>query len=343
MTGTPAWVAPLAALAVSAAVVGGVVVQGARRASFALDQPNERSLHTKPVPRLGGLGIVAGSLTGWALSASSVSSALWIGVVLLGAVSLVDDLRGVPIGARFVAHVLASGVFCASLPHDGVARLLPFGFALLPVIAVGMVWVINLYNFMDGSDGLAGGMAVAGFGAYAAAAWLAGAAWLAVASACVAAASAGFLVFNFHPAKTFMGDIGSIPLGFLAAALGVAGWDQRVWPAWLPFVVFSPFLVDATVTLFARALRGEKVWRAHRSHYYQRLVLMGWGHRKVAFAEYALMAALDVSALAAVRVPGSGAVVLLLLGGWGVVYAVLLRAIDARWARFSAAAAPGGS
>jgi UDP-N-acetylmuramyl pentapeptide phosphotransferase/UDP-N-acetylglucosamine-1-phosphate transferase len=95
----------------------------------------------------------------------------------------------------------------------------------------------------------------------------------------VAAAAAGFLCFNFHPARIFMGDVGSVPLGFTAGALGLVGWRSGAWPLWFPLLVFAPFILDATVTLLRRALRGEKVWQAHRSHYYQRMVQMGLGHR----------------------------------------------------------------
>ena len=114
------------------------------------------------------------------------------------------------------------------------------------VLALATMWVTNLYNFMDGSDGLAGGMALFGFGAYALSAWLAGDAVFVVVAASIAAASAAFLVFNFPPAKVFMGDAGSIPLGFLAAALGILGWRAGHWPLWFPVLVFSPFIIDAS-------------------------------------------------------------------------------------------------
>ena len=174
------------------------------------------------------------------------------------------------------------------------------------VLALATMWVTNLYNFMDGSDGLAGGMALFGFGAYALAAWLAGDAVFVVVAASIAAAAAAFLVFNFPPAKVFMGDAGSIPLGFLAAALGILGWRAGHWPLWFPVLVFSPFIIDASVTLARRLLRGERVWRAHRSHYYQRLVQLGWGHRNTALAEYALMAGCGAARALGARSAGRG-------------------------------------
>jgi UDP-N-acetylmuramyl pentapeptide phosphotransferase/UDP-N-acetylglucosamine-1-phosphate transferase len=152
-----------------------------------------------------------------------------------------------------------------------------------------VAWITNLYNFMDGSDGLAGGMAAIGFAAYAFAAWLSSHVALAALCLGLACASLGFLVHNLHPARIFLGDVGSIPLGFLAGGLGLAGWRDDLWPLWFPVLVFGPFIADATVTLLKRALRAERVWQAHRDHYYQRMVRMGFGHRVTAFAGYGLM------------------------------------------------------
>jgi len=162
----------------------------------------------------------------------------------------------------------------------------------LLILAVG--WITNLYNFMDGSDGLAGGMSVIGFGAYALAA---GASPLATVSLCIAAAAGAFLVFNFHPARIFLGDVGSIPLGFLAGALGLVGWRGDAWPLWFPLLVFAPFIADATVTLARRAARGERVWQAHREHYYQRLVRSRLGHRGTAALAYVAMGLCAAAAL----------------------------------------------
>lgn len=133
-------------------------------------------------------------------------------------------------------------------------------------------------------------MAVFGFGTYALLAWQGGNASIAGASVALCAAASDFLLFNFPPAKVFMGDAGSIPLGFLAAAIGLLGWQETLWPLWVPLVAFGPFVLDATVTLGKRVLRREKIWHAHRTHYYQRLIQSGWGHRRTALAAYCLMA-----------------------------------------------------
>ena len=198
--------------------------------------------------------------------------------------------------------------------------------ATLAILA--LVWMTNLFNFMDGSDGLAGGMAAIGFGALGIAAFHAGSLPLALAAVSISAASVGFIAHNFPPARVFLGDAGSVPLGFLAAALGLHGAVTGAWPAWFPVVAFSPFIVDASVTLARRMLRGEPFWRAHRTHYYQRLVLGGWTRRTLALRGYALMLVAAASALLAL---GSGAqarfgIILV----WAGAYALLFLAIERR-------------
>jgi UDP-N-acetylmuramyl pentapeptide phosphotransferase/UDP-N-acetylglucosamine-1-phosphate transferase len=204
------------------------------------------------------------------------------------------------------------------------------------VLWLAIAWTTNLYNFMDGSDGLAGGMAVIGFGTYASAAWIGGNVEFELLAWSIAAAAAGFLIFNFPPAKIFMGDVGSIPLGFLAGALGVAGWQRELWPLWFPLVVFAPFIVDASVTLVRRVLRGERVWEAHRQHYYQRLILSGWSHRRTAVSEYGLMLLCGAAALTGLQQPPAGQFALDFALALAIVAAMW--AVDRRWKRFSGTA-----
>jgi UDP-GlcNAc:undecaprenyl-phosphate/decaprenyl-phosphate GlcNAc-1-phosphate transferase len=204
---------------------------------------------------------------------------------------------------------------------------------LLPVLLF-IVWMTNLYNFMDGSDGLAGGMALFGFSFYGIAGLMHGDEAFAMMNFSIGAAALGFLYHNFHPAKVFMGDAGSIPLGFLAAAFGVWGWQQDYWPFWFPILVFSPFVADATLTLLKRAWHREKLEQAHRSHYYQRLVQMGWGHRNTAIVEYLLMFLAGASALWGISldIQGQGN----LLAWWGTIYLGLTMWVDRRWRRYEA-------
>jgi UDP-N-acetylmuramyl pentapeptide phosphotransferase/UDP-N-acetylglucosamine-1-phosphate transferase len=287
------------------------------------DIPNERSLHNRPVPRVGGIALMAGVLCGWAMLMQSWVWWIVLPVAGLFALSLVDDMRSLSAGTRLTGHFIA-----ALIALSGAGVPMPW---LVPVLLF-MVWMTNLYNFMDGSDGLAGGMAFSGFVGYGVGAWLGGNEAFALLNFSVAAAALGFLVFNFHPAKVFMGDAGSIPLGFLAAAFGVWGWQAGYWPIWFPLLVFSPFVVDATLTLLKRVRRGEKLSQAHRSHYYQRLVQMGCGHRNTALGEYALMLLAGASALSGIGMSDTAQGCLLL--GWVMAYLVLMGWIDKRWREY---------
>jgi UDP-N-acetylmuramyl pentapeptide phosphotransferase/UDP-N-acetylglucosamine-1-phosphate transferase len=308
----PHWLSPVLSLLASAAMLAWLLGPG--RARLPMDRPNERSLHVQPVPRSGGVAVVAGVLAA-CLPAWPEHAPIAACVIALAALSFADDWRGLPIAVRFGTHALAAIAFVWLV-------LPPAPFVLQALTAFLIAWSINLYNFMDGSDGLAGGMAAIGFSALAAgfaAAGDSGSGWFALS---VAVAAAVFLRANFHPARIFLGDAGSIPLGFLAGALGAA---------WFPFVVFAPFFIDATVTLLRRMLRGERFWQAHRQHYYQRLVQMGWGHRRTALAEYALMAGGAAVALTALQLPATGQA--MLLGAWGAAVLVAMSAVDRHWRR----------
>jgi len=289
---------------------------------IALDRPNPRSLHAAPMPRTGGLGVIAGIF--FAGIFLGLPWQLWAALGVLLAVSLVDDIYGLSAVWRLLAHFAAAALAMAYLI---LSSLEPYLILLAVVITA---WVTNLYNFMDGSDGLAGGMAVFGFGFYGVAAWLSGNENFALLNFSIAAVAMAFLLFNFHPAKIFLGDAGSIPLGFLAAALGGLGWMQNDWPLWFPFLVFSPFILDASVTLIKRLLSRKKIWEAHREHYYQRLVQLGWGHGKTAWFEYALMLAVGASALWAMRQDNALQIVLLVF--WGVSYMLAMIIFDRYWA-----------
>ena len=204
----------------------------------------------------------------------------------------------------------------------------PWWLQILVVLAI--TWMINLYNFMDGSDGLAGGMALFGFAGYAVAAVLANNMQMAVMNTAIVGASLAFLLFNFHPARIFLGDGGSVPLGFLAGAIGLYGWEEGLWPVWFPVLVFSPFIIDASATLLKRLLSGERIWQAHRTHYYQRLIQLGWSHRRTALAEYGLMMAASGTGLMLIGQPLS--ILLTVLAFWLLSYLAMLWVIDRQWA-----------
>jgi len=297
---------------------------------LATDIPNDRSLHTLPTPRVGGWGIVPVCIVALLVLAPR----LWLVAIAaagLAAMSQIDDRRGLPARVRFSAHLAAVVALIVVFPADA-----PWW--LLAGVGFAMVWLTNLYNFMDGADGLAGGMALFGFGGYAVAA-LTGvhvSPDLVAAGAAIAGAALGFLLLNFHPARLFLGDAGSIPLGFLAGALGYWGWRTNVWPIWFPALVFSPFIADASVTLLRRLLRGEKFWQAHREHYYQRMVRSGVGHGRTALYWYLIMLAGIIVAVWARGRPELQQ--WLSFFAWYGVLAWLGWLIDMRWRRFQAVA-----
>lgn len=289
------------------------------------DIPNERSLHAKPTPRIGGVGLMAGVLCGWAWMFSSQVWWLLLPLIGLFVVSLLDDVHNLPVKQRLLVHLLAAAILVA-----GSGLLTQEGAVVAALVLLFTVWMTNLYNFMDGSDGLAGGMALFGFGVYGIAALLGDNDTFAMLNFSVAAAALGFLYYNFPPAKVFMGDAGSIPLGFLVASMGLWGWQLGCWSAWFPLLAFSPFIVDASVTLVKRTLRGVKITEAHREHYYQRAIQMGWRHRQVALVEYILMLAVGASALWSLQQALPWQVFLV----WSGIYGTLMLVLDARWKEF---------
>ncbi|MCG5075218.1 MraY family glycosyltransferase [Paraburkholderia tagetis] len=308
------------------AAVLGVLLKTGLAWRLATDIPNERSLHERPTPRVGGWGMMPVIV----LAILILAPSMWliaVGVAFLAAVSQIDDRRGLPARVRFAAHFVAVMAVIVVYPA-------PVPWWCLAGLVFLMLWLVNLYNFMDGSDGLAGGMALFGFGAYAVAALFGPAPMRELSWACaaVAGAAAGFLLFNFHPAKIFLGDAGSIPSGFLAGALGYWGWRGGAWPVWFPALVFAPFIGDASVTLIRRLLRGEKFWQAHREHYYQRMVRLGTGHAATALTWYLVMFAGIILALWALAL--STALQWGIVAGWAVVLVLMGAAIDVRWRHF---------
>jgi len=285
----------LLALVMAALTVAGLL--RSRAASRVIDLPNHRSLHVAPTPRIGGIGILTGIAAGCLYAGSATNTLVTAGLVLLIGISILDDLYNLRVVWRMLAHLTSAGLAATAFLYEA------HGGWVVVIATLAITWMINLYNFMDGSDGLAGGMAVFGFGSYGIAAFCMQDLALATATLSIAGAAAGFLVFNFPPARVFMGDAGAIPLGFLAAVCGIAGWQRDTWPLWFAVTVFSPFVVDASLTLLRRLARGAKVWEAHREHYYQRLVQAGWGHRKTLLAEFMLMTVICTAALAGLRLP----------------------------------------
>lgn len=280
-----------------------------------LDTPNARSLHRSATPRTGGVAILIAVVAGLGAAAAATRfgvagdllrraalefrsgdvMAIVAAILVLGLVSLVNDRREVSPALRLFFQIAAGAgliivgnltITSFMVPFIGPMRL---GWWTYPVTLLFLVWMTNLYNFMDGMDGFAGGMTLIGFGFLGGLALQQGAYSLGIIALVTAAAASGFLVFNYPPARIFMGDVGAVPLGLLAGALAVKGNQEQAIGLWTPIILFSPFIVDATVVLFRRALRGARIWEPHREHYYQRLVLAGWSHRRTVLVEYALM------------------------------------------------------
>ena len=257
-----------------------------------LDHPNERSSHAVPTPRGGGWGILVVLLPFW--MGLGVTPWVLAGLALLAAVSWLDDRHNLPPvprllvqGAAVVAGLLALGdetrVFQGWLP--GWLDHLTTGLAWL--------WFVNLFNFMDGIDGLAGSEAVSVAGGLALVAGAGGVATGLLEPALVLAGAAiGFLVWNWQPAKVFMGDVGSVPLGFALGWLLFAAASAGLWPAALLLPLY--FVTDASITLVRRFLAGKPVLQAHREHFYQRAIQAGRSHaavvRLVILANTALIA-----------------------------------------------------
>ena len=288
-----------------------------------LDIPNERSLHTQPTPRTGGVAMLAGAGTGmitaWQQGYAIADTAAVTAISLLALVSLIDDRHNLRAGVRLLVQAVVVAVLLYFYRPPDISVM------LLPVALVFLVWMINLYNFMDGMDGFAGGMAVIGFGTYALLAWQTGHLELALGCAVIAAAAAGFLLLNFPPARLFMGDSGSTVLGLLAGLVILQAHDEGILPLWLGILVFSPFIVDASITLVARVLRGERFWLPHKNHYYQRVVQLGWGHKRTVLAEYGLMLACSGAAVAAAGMTIYAQTAIITV--WLIIYLFLLRLI----------------
>ena len=287
-------------VAVVSALATGAVRAYALRRSL-LDIPNSRSSHAAPLPRGGGIAIVLAFFLGaLALSClgiidSAFSRALVGSTVGVALVGFLDDHRSLPTSVRFFVQ-LASAVFLVALiggvPAANLANWGLHGTLAGVVIAVlVVVWSTNLFNFMDGIDGIAGSEAIfvaasAGFLNYCAG----GNFGLTAVMICIAAATAGFLVWNWPPAKIFMGDVGSGFLGFVLAALGLAASRQGTLQLEVLGILGGVFLVDSTITLLRRLFRGERISQAHRTHAYQHLARRFRSHQVVTLGLWAVNA-----------------------------------------------------
>ncbi len=273
-----------------------------------LDHPTGRSSHAEPTPRGAGLAVVPVLIAAWLVIGLGAPGGPWDMVIVcacalgIAALSWLDDLKGLPAAWRLLGQAAAVAVVLAAAPGRGpyFAGLLP---PVLDALAAGLVWLwfVNLFNFMDGIDGIAGTETACVGGGVALAGAVAGAdGALPFYGLTAAAAALGFLWWNWQPARIFLGDVGSVPLGFLLGWLLLSLAARGHWAAALILPLY--YLADATLTLMRRALRGERVWRAHREHYYQRAVQRGLSHAAVVRA--VLAANVVLAALAALAALG---------------------------------------
>ncbi|MEM1046361.1 MAG: glycosyl transferase [Pseudomonadota bacterium] len=297
------------------------LVLAALRSRQILDHPNHRSSHAVPTPRGGGWGVLAGMTLGTAVLLTLAGIPEWLpmlaaATILVVALSWLDDLGDLPAFTRLLVQFMAVAVALAGLLSvAGLSDLDAAGnafgtvvgavglvgtFGAGAVVMVGYVWFVNLYNFMDGIDGITAVQTLFILCGIALVSGIAGRSdpELVLFPPVVAAAAGGFLVWNWHPAKVFLGDVGSVPLGlvvgFFLATLAAKGHVASA------LILPLYYIADATLTLLRRILRREAFWRPHRTHWYQRAAL-SIGHRKTVLiiaAGNAGLVALSILALA---------------------------------------------
>ena len=268
-------------VSLSALVATGALLPLLRKHSI-LDIPNNRSSHDAPTPKGGGIALISVILLAWIASGIYLESNIFLTLILpamalvLAGISWIDDLRGLPPIFRLIVQTTAVTAILTIRPAPEA-----FFQGLLPLILdnflAGIIWVwfINLFNFMDGIDGITGtetiiigvGIALICNG------------HVAVIGGLLAAASAGFIRWNWHPAKIFLGDVGSVPLGFLVGWLLLNMAGNGMWAA--AVILPSYYLFDASITLIRRALKREKIWQPHRQHFYQKAVERGLSQTKL--------------------------------------------------------------
>ncbi len=306
-----------------------LIVYGIRRWAEqrqVLDIPNQRSSHSRPTARGGGLAIVVTTLGAWLIygwirpeESRGMILPYACGATLIAVVSWLDDLHTLSSRRRFLIHSLGAllvigGYGYWQTPVVPVFGPIHLGWIGLPLTFLWIVGLTNAYNFMDGIDGIAGGQAlVAGLG-WTLLGWLLGEPLVQILGLLIAAGTLGFLAHNWPPARIFMGDVGSAFLGYTFAVIPLLAnhGEDRLLVA--NVLLLWPFLFDSIFTFVRRLCRGENVFTAHRSHLYQRLILAGHSHRFVTLLYSGLaLSGATLSLLWVQRVSGSQAAIIMLL------------------------------
>jgi len=253
-----------------------------------VDIPNIRSSHSKHTPRGGGLAIVFGILLGSVLAGfcgyAIPEGSFYIAPGIVFVTSFFDDRKSLPVLTRLVLHSLAAGVVIygtGGLNYLPLPFLAPIALGIwaIPLTYIWILAVLNIYNFLDGIDGFSASQAIVAGVSIAIMDW--GGTGMVI-GLLVFCTSMGFLVYNWHPAKVFMGDVGSITLGFLFASLPFYIKSIPSESGVFVMAIFLWFFIsDGVFTIFRRLINKEKIWEAHRSHLFQRLVKTGMRHDQV--------------------------------------------------------------
>jgi len=286
--------------AFAATAAGVALMRRVGRSARLIDIPNERSSHAVPTMRGGGLAIVIVCLGLYTvLGLVGILTINWsfiIGASMVAAISYLDDLYSLSAWIRLIAHAVAAAILIYGTALDkihlpGADILAGVGWISHVVWFLWIVWMINAFNFMDGIDGIAGAQGiVAGLG-WVAFGILLGDPALYLFGGIIALSCLGFLMHNWSPAAIFMGDVGSAFLGYSLAAMPLTPIGHAKSPGWLMPAALSflwLFFFDSVYTFVRRAVRGEKVWLAHREHLYQRMVIAGYEHGEVTLLYTAL-------------------------------------------------------
>ena len=285
-----------------------------------MDQPNHRSSHVKPLPRAGGISIVItfyiGLVITWYLGEfGGIDRRLLFGFILstllVAGISFVDDITNQPA----LIKLLTQGVAVIVALHMGVVLnqiALP-GLGYVQLGSLGLIvsffWIVgltNAYNFMDGLDGLAGGVAVIVWLFFLIITYSEGSTFAYIISYSILAGSLGFLVLNYPPAKIILGDVGAAFLGFLFSSLAILAsrYDEsRVSFLVMPLLLFN-FIYDTAFTFFRRLISREKVFEAHRGHLYQMLNRSGYSHLEVVLIQYCMVFLQGIGAMLMIQIPG---------------------------------------
>lgn len=313
--------------------VGTMVLLRARVTKRFMDVPNQRSSHEIPKPRFGGIAIVGSFAVVLAILFAVAPGMgtflpLVLGAMIIFGAGVIDDFRSLHPAFRFSAQLLAAGIVVGFghvvegiyLPLVGTIDL---GVVALPFTVLFIVTSINFFNFVDGIDGLAAGSAFIAAAFIAIIAFMVGHAPLGYLCLAISGSSLGFLQFNIPPSRLFMGDSGSTFLGFCFGLIAVVGdgLAPRI-PFFIPVLILSSLYLDAGLTLIMRAIRGEKIFKAHRTHYYQRLLQLGLNHKQVTALEYGLTVMLGISAIVFFKAGGFFPVFLTLC--WVAIFTFLI-------------------